>query len=506
MHPPHVPPHAHPPHPWPPQIHRHPQNGQTSDSTPQDQNIRVPPFYWTRKQNKQLHDTDLKHYNQFIVRDLINTQTSGRWNTQGWRETVMKIQSQAMFYNQLKNKRLGSFLQTNKNIWGEGYKGYGNGWTGQAVRIVYPDHHKNPTQVPGLKVSSEQIKHQAKISDVLVPIRLEFTNDRDNFQLRDTFVWNLNETVIPLEFFVYHLSQDFDFDKLFSNTVLTSIKDQLIHFRRHEFNKQDVNDHYYYDSRGNLLQKDEDMRILIKLDITSGSKTFVDQFEWDINNPDNNPEEFASVLCDEMSLSGEFSTAISHSIREQCQIYTQCIHASGFKFDGRLIEDEDIRGHIRPTLLPENVFRLKSSRKDFGPSLTEVGNLELHHLERERDRDTRRKRRAGNRVTRRGIPIMPDLSDMPRTFRTPIYSSLLPGGVIKPDKRVDINTDQYSDFYDEFTSSSDENMGPGVSSNYTSRNNIEKVFVKKAPSRLMVTLRLPRQKLVEIALQSNHSI
>ncbi|KAK3082547.1 SWI/SNF chromatin-remodeling complex subunit, partial [Teratosphaeriaceae sp. CCFEE 6253] len=69
--------------------------------------------------------------------------------------------------------------------------------------------------------------------------------------------------------------------------------------------------------------KDDEMRIVIKLNITIGRITLVDQFEWDINNPLNSPEEFARHTAWENALSGEFTTAIAHSIREQSQLYTK---------------------------------------------------------------------------------------------------------------------------------------------------------------------------------------
>ncbi|KAJ3493671.1 hypothetical protein NLJ89_g10962 [Agrocybe chaxingu] len=50
----------------------------------------------------------------------------------------------------------------------------------------------------------------------------------------------------------------------------------------------------------------EDMRILIKLDIIVASIKLDDQFEWDLDNPDASPEEFAEVYTQELGLGGEF--------------------------------------------------------------------------------------------------------------------------------------------------------------------------------------------------------
>jgi len=48
-----------------------------------------------------------------------------------------------------------------------------------------------------------------------------------------------------------------------------------------------------------------------------GNISLVDQFEWDMSEPDNSPEEFAVKLCQELGLGGEFVTAIAYSIRGQ---------------------------------------------------------------------------------------------------------------------------------------------------------------------------------------------
>ena len=40
----------------------------------------------------------------------------------------------------------------------------------------------------------------------------------------------------------------------------------------------------------------------------------MDQFEWDLSNPLNNPEDFAR-LCADLGLGGEFVTAVAYPIR-----------------------------------------------------------------------------------------------------------------------------------------------------------------------------------------------
>ena len=55
----------------------------------------------------------------------------------------------------------------------------------------------------------------------------------------------------------------------------------------------------------------------MQLNIHVGNISLADQFEWDLSEKDNSPEDFAAKLCAELGLGGEFLTAISYSIRGQ---------------------------------------------------------------------------------------------------------------------------------------------------------------------------------------------
>ena len=60
---------------------------------------------------------------------------------------------------------------------------------------------------------------------------------------------------------------------------------------------------------------------MIELDIRIDNICLRDRFEWDINDSNNNPEEFAYLLTNELGLGNEFAVEIAHSIREQILIY-----------------------------------------------------------------------------------------------------------------------------------------------------------------------------------------
>jgi hypothetical protein len=303
-------------------------------------------------------------------------------------------------------------------VFQDGYSGYGNSWTGSKMKLIYPrDRKRSKRQAKDFIFDKEEADYVATIPEVLAPIRIDF--DMDKYRLRDTFTWNANEKVVPIPQFAEHLVEDFSIPLSYAPTIANQITEQLNEFHPHGFTNAS-------DKPG--TNRDEDMRITIKLDITVGHHNLVDQFEWDLNCADNNPEKFAEAMCRDLSLSGEFSTAIAHAIREQTQVYTRTLFLVGHQFDGKPVEDDDVLREICPVVSSENYLRVPTQIKDFSPVLIEIHETELDRQDKDRDRDSRRKRRQG-RAGRRGGPTLPDLKETVRTFRSPFYSSVLPGGI-----------------------------------------------------------------------------
>ncbi|GEM06380.1 SWI/SNF-related matrix-associated actin-dependent regulatorof chromatin subfamily B member 1 [Rhodotorula toruloides] len=304
-----------------------------------------------------------------------------------------------------------------------------------------------------IPVSKAYLRCVATTPEILVPIRLELESDM--YKLRDTFTWNLREPTITPEIFASHLCADLRLPTSpFFNDIVSAVKKQLadaqlsatyeghlgasfeevreenrVWFeerlsKRRRIEKANEEDEeeapmLAADLEKNSSMRTDEMRVAIKLDITLDSIQLVDKFEWDISNPCNSPEAFAEAFAAELGLTGEFRTAIAHSIREQVDFYTKSLCILGWS-KGLVIGDEDLRRDFLPSV--SDPFRTDTA-DDYTPLLNQLQPEEVERHDREHEREIRRKRRQ---TKGRGLTL-PDREPV-RTHRT-LVPRPLPGQV-----------------------------------------------------------------------------
>ena len=210
----------------------------------------------------------------------------------------------------------------------------------------------------------KRVLENAERNTELVPIRLDM--ELDNMKLRDTFCINKNEKLITPEMIAEVLCEDLD---LPVNTFLPAIAQSI---------------HQQIEAHSESLPVDaqvHDQRALLKLNIHVGNQSLVDQFEWDMSDESNSPEEFALKLCTELGLGGEFVAAVAYSIRGQLS-WNQKTYAYS----------------ETPLPVVDCPFRNPSEAEQWGPFLETLTNAEIEKKMRDQDRNTRRMRRLVNAV------------------------------------------------------------------------------------------------------------
>ena len=216
----------------------------------------------------------------------------------------------------------------------------------------------------------------------LVPLKLDFEVEGKRKEL---FMVDKNELFMTQESFIKTINED--------NALQQQQEDQLLSSLKRQMNQYKV----YKPVEGEFLRR-------IKLNFRIGNIIINDQFDWDINNPENSPEDFAEVICADMGLSSEFLLPISHAIRQQILEHQKILHTDKrshyvrsllYQEDENLVEGSKLRLCNTPLQVetgPQSRSNVQRTPQ-WNPSFQQISDSEVAKYEKQEERKARYEKR-----------------------------------------------------------------------------------------------------------------
>ncbi|WFD21020.1 SWI/SNF chromatin-remodeling complex subunit [Malassezia caprae] len=311
----------------------------------------------------------------------------------------------------------------------------------EPLQLVYPAQRTKRAEAAARSAGAMRI---AAVPATLVPIRLEL--EYEPYKFRDTFVWNAADDDAALEAFALALCDDVGLPpQVFVEQIKSAVQLQVSEYatslslqvvapesdeQRMGRGRLDADaERVWAQWRSALLQDAapsmepeagdapapaDELRILIKLDILVGGVHLLDQFEWDLAADDQAAEHFAAAFTSELGLAGEFTTAIAHAIREQVSGHWRWLSLLGYPYNQLASMDREVRDKFLPAVAPQGLARTREAVDAFTPKLMQLSAVEVLQMEREHERDLRRKRRQTK--GRRGTTV--EAFEPQRTMRS----------------------------------------------------------------------------------------
>lgn len=232
--------------------------------------------------------------------------------------------------------------------------------------------------------------------DDLIPIRVDVTVDGRRVQ--DAFSWNPDERAITPHAFAAVLVADLALPPSATAEIADQINEQIsAHLTaarvaaasapsppKHAIlGAQPARVPGATDASGGKAggaRRAKECRHIVRLNVRVGGIVIRDQFEWDMNETDNNPDAFSEQLCADLGLNTEHVAIVVHALR------TQLCEISQFQE----------RRPGCPTVTPETALR--ANVEAWGPALQKLSPEEQQKLERKEIREARLQRRNRGKV------------------------------------------------------------------------------------------------------------
>lgn len=223
--------------------------------------------------------------------------------------------------------------------------------------------------------------HPGRSGDTLVPVKLNLEYNAGASKLVDFFMWNVDETLVTPDQFASLLCLELELPTLLHQEIVESI------------NKQVEDYHFVINAQ---LPQGAEYHVIIDLSVNLNKKLYEDKFEWDLNQSEVTPDNFAEIVVADLGLSLEFKPAISHSLHEMIlRLKRELIDGS---YNHELHKYQQLAG-----LIFERNIRIRTDSSIHNgnavwePSIQTLSPWEIEKREIERERNTRRLKRENMR-------------------------------------------------------------------------------------------------------------
>ncbi|KAF6062896.1 SNF5 / SMARCB1 / INI1 family protein [Candida albicans] len=242
----------------------------------------------------------------------------------------------------------------------------------EAQRYSLAKNTPTPKRILEKPVLSELVEKPV----VLIPIKIMIENLNTNQKLIDSFMWNLNESLITPTEFAEIVCSDLDLPFSMAAQIADSINQQI--------------EEYSYASNLQLPNKGP-YNVTIDLSVNLNKQLYQDRFEWDMNQNEVTPEIFAEIVVADLGLSLEFKNAISHALHEII------IRVKKEVIDGiRIFTENSVQnGNDRWEPLVEVLTSSEIERRE-NERVRNLRRLKRENMRRDYD-DHSRRRQAGKR-------------------------------------------------------------------------------------------------------------
>lgn len=218
-------------------------------------------------------------------------------------------------------------------------------------------------------------------SGPLIPMKLSIEYNGGMSKLVDFFMWDLSDVILTPDRFASLLCNELELPQ----TVHLEIVDSI--------NKQ-IEDYSFLSTL--QLPATSEYHVVVELSVNLDKQLYEDKFEWDLNQEDVLPEDFADIVVSDMGLSLEFKPAIAHSLHEMA------IRLKKEIFDGTYNVELQKYQQLTGLIFERNVrIRTDSSIHNgnavWEPFIEILSPWEIEKREIERERNIRRLKRENMR-------------------------------------------------------------------------------------------------------------